>query len=62
MRISKFVYGFMIVGILLGGLIITNIAGVWNFKDRSNSGGRHAMSTDHSIVSVIHKTFVNNIG
>lgn len=43
MKISKSVYGFIIALIFLGGLILTNLLGVWEITDRdSGGGGRHS--------------------
>ncbi len=49
MKISKNAYGFIIISIFLGVLIITHLAGIWDVsvKSDANEGSRHAMSTLH---------------
>lgn len=36
MKIPKSVYGYIIVFVFLGGLIITKLAGVWVINDRDD--------------------------
>lgn len=50
MRIPKNVYGFIIISILMGVLIITHLAGIWDVSLKSDSNGsRHAMSSTQYI-------------
>lgn len=53
MKISKLAYGFIILGILMGGLIITRLFGLWEVSDRENNN-RNAMLNGKNII-------VNNI-
>lgn len=58
MKISKIAYGFIIIGVLFGGLIITKLLGVWDVTERGKSGdsNRHAMSSyNYVIEEQLHK-------
>jgi len=46
MKISKSVYGYIILFIFLGGLIITKLAGVWVIYDRDDLDSKHKSSAE----------------
>ncbi len=51
MKISRFIYGILIIGILLGGLALTNLAGIWEVNRRTNgiTFGNPPNSADQNI-------------
>lgn len=46
MKISKYAYGFIIIGVLFGGLIITKLIGVWDVSDRGAGDSKHSMQVE----------------
>lgn len=51
MKICERVYGFMIIGILLGGLFITSVTGLWQASPKGFDGG-HDHGGKHRVSSV----------